>query len=387
MPKQESLYEMLGLEKEASQADIKKAYYKLALQWHPDRNPDPEATAKFQALQRIYEVLSDPVKRKLYDNTGSLQECEDMVQGDNFSELYAAFREATKVTEEDVDSFAAKYRGSAEERTDLLQLVNKFRGDMRCVFDWLMLSRTDLDSHRFRDTLEQAVAAGELKAYKAYKAWSASVAATPRPTADPLAPPKPSKKKKGSKQGEGDDSMALVAAIRGKGAGAAFNGMLASLEAKYASKGKGSSSITKAAAAAAAGGSSKGKQGGGKKQQKRQATPSSEDEDDEEEAAAAAGSGSDDGSSIIADDDDGDDVAAAAEPTDEEFAAARARLEQRMTGQQGPGAAAAGKRKGQQQQQKTKAKKKQAAGDQMAAAGAKQRKAAAGAAAKRQKKA
>uniref|UniRef100_A0A383WBA2 J domain-containing protein n=1 Tax=Tetradesmus obliquus TaxID=3088 RepID=A0A383WBA2_TETOB len=380
---------MLGLEKEASQADIKKAYYKLALQWHPDRNPDPEATAKFQALQRIYEVLSDPVKRKLYDNTGSLQECEDMVQGDNFSELYAAFREATKVTEEDVDSFAAKYRGSAEERTDLLQLVNKFRGDMRCVFDWLMLSRTDLDSHRFRDTLEQAVAAGELKAYKAYKAWSASVAATPRPTADPLAPPKPSKKKKGSKQGEGDDSMALVAAIRGKGAGAAFNGMLASLEAKYASKGKGSSSITKAAAAAA-GGSSKGKQGGGKKQQKRQATPSSEDEDDEEEAAAAAaaaGSDSDGGSSIIADDDDGDDVAAAAEPTDEEFAAARARLEQRMKGQQGPGAAAAGKRKGQQQQQKTKAKKKQAAGDQMAAAGAKQRKAAAGAAAKRQKKA
>ncbi|WIA21276.1 hypothetical protein OEZ85_000509 [Tetradesmus obliquus] len=384
MPKQESLYEMLGLEKEASQADIKKAYYKLALQWHPDRNPDPEATAKFQALQRIYEVLSDPVKRKLYDNTGSLQECEDMVQGDNFSELYAAFREATKVTEEDLDSFAVKYRGSAEERADLLQLVNRFRGDMRAVFDWLMLSRTDLDSHRFRDTLEQAVAAGEVKAYKAYKAWSASVAAAPRPTADPLAPPKPSKKKKGSRQGEGDDSMALVAAIRGKG-GAAFNGVLASLEAKYAGKSKGSSSKAKAAA----GGSSKNKQGGGKKQQKRQATPSSEDEDDEEEAAAA-GSDSDGGSSIIADDDDGDDVAAAAEPTDEEFAAARARLEQRMKGQQGPGTAAAGKRKGQQQQQqqqKTKTKKKQAAGDQMAAAGAKQKKAAAGATAKRLKKA
>lgn len=56
-----------------------------------------------------------------------------------------------------------KYRGSAEERADLLQLVNRFRGDMRAVFDWLMLSRTDLDSHRFRDTLEQAVAAGRSK--------------------------------------------------------------------------------------------------------------------------------------------------------------------------------------------------------------------------------
>ncbi|KAF6258506.1 hypothetical protein COO60DRAFT_1626402 [Scenedesmus sp. NREL 46B-D3] len=225
MPQQESLYEMLGLEKEASQADIKKAYYKLALQWHPDRNPEPEATAKFQALQRIYEVLSDPAKRKLYDNTGSLQECEDMVQGGNFQELYNAFREATKVTEDDVDSFAAKYRGSADERADLLQLVNRFRGDMRSVFDWLMLSRPELDSHRFRDILEEAITAGkqgsgtsgcEVKATKAYKAWSASVAATSRPTADPLAPPKPRKKKGSRQQGEADDSMALVAAIRGK---------------------------------------------------------------------------------------------------------------------------------------------------------------------------
>jgi DnaJ family protein C protein 9 len=55
-----------------------------------------------------------------------------------------------------------KYRGSAEERADLLQLVTRFRGDMRAVFDWLMLSRPELDSHRFRDTLEEAVAAGAL---------------------------------------------------------------------------------------------------------------------------------------------------------------------------------------------------------------------------------
>jgi hypothetical protein len=60
-----------------------------------------------------------------------------------------------------------------------------------------------------------SLSAGEIKAFKAYKAWSASVAATPRPTADPLAPPKPSKKKAGKKAGA-DDSMALVAAIRGK---------------------------------------------------------------------------------------------------------------------------------------------------------------------------
>eukprot|EP00882_Tetradesmus_deserticola_P026750 GHRQ01029540.1.p3 GENE.GHRQ01029540.1~~GHRQ01029540.1.p3 ORF type:complete len:126 (+),score=26.29 GHRQ01029540.1:877-1254(+) len=54
-----------------------------------------------------------------------------------------------------------KYRGSADERADLLQLVNRFRGNMRSVFDWLMLSRPELDSHRFRDILEEAIEAGK----------------------------------------------------------------------------------------------------------------------------------------------------------------------------------------------------------------------------------
>jgi DnaJ family protein C protein 9 len=54
----------------------------------------------------------------------------------------------------------ATYRGSSDERADLLQLYTQFSGDMPRVFDWLMLSRTDLDSHRFRDAIEAAIAAG-----------------------------------------------------------------------------------------------------------------------------------------------------------------------------------------------------------------------------------
>lgn len=53
-----------------------------------------------------------------------------------------------------------QYRGSAEERADLLRYYNDFIGDMNRVFDWLMLSRPELDSHRFRDMLEQAIAQG-----------------------------------------------------------------------------------------------------------------------------------------------------------------------------------------------------------------------------------
>ncbi|XP_010170787.1 dnaJ homolog subfamily B member 8-like [Antrostomus carolinensis] len=66
-------YEVLGLQKSASQDDVKKSYRKLALKWHPDKNPSKkeEAEKKFKAIAEAYEVLSDPEKRSLYDKTVS----------------------------------------------------------------------------------------------------------------------------------------------------------------------------------------------------------------------------------------------------------------------------------------------------------------------------
>ncbi len=64
-------YKILGIDKNASQEDIKKAYKKLARKFHPDLNPDnPEAHNKFQELNEANEVLSDPDKRKKYDQYG-----------------------------------------------------------------------------------------------------------------------------------------------------------------------------------------------------------------------------------------------------------------------------------------------------------------------------
>ncbi len=60
-------YAALNLRSSASLADIKKAFRQAASTHHPDRNPAPEAAARFRAAQEAYEVLSDPVKRQAFD--------------------------------------------------------------------------------------------------------------------------------------------------------------------------------------------------------------------------------------------------------------------------------------------------------------------------------
>mmetsp|Transcript_22149 Transcript_22149/g.45870 ORF Transcript_22149/g.45870 Transcript_22149/m.45870 type:complete len:395 (-) Transcript_22149:773-1957(-) len=67
----DDLYEILGCPKNADDAALKKAYRRLAVKWHPDKNPDnEEATKNFQKISEAYATLSDPKKRKLYDLGG-----------------------------------------------------------------------------------------------------------------------------------------------------------------------------------------------------------------------------------------------------------------------------------------------------------------------------
>ena len=71
-------YEVLGASKDASQQDLKKAYRRLAMKYHPDRNPDDqEALAKFKEAKEAYEILSDAQKRAAYDQYGHAGRSEE----------------------------------------------------------------------------------------------------------------------------------------------------------------------------------------------------------------------------------------------------------------------------------------------------------------------
>ena len=70
MTDERDYYEVLGVQKDAPKQDIKRAYRKLAMKYHPDRNKAPEAEEKFKEISEAYAVLSNDEKRSQYDQFG-----------------------------------------------------------------------------------------------------------------------------------------------------------------------------------------------------------------------------------------------------------------------------------------------------------------------------
>ncbi|KVI12060.1 chaperone protein dnaJ 6-like [Cynara cardunculus var. scolymus] len=219
-----SLYEILGVERTASQQEIKKAYHKLALRLHPDKNPgDEDAKEKFQQLQKVISILGDEEKRALYDQTGCVDDAD--LAGDVVQNLKDFFRTMyKKVTEADIDEFEANYRGSESEKTDLIDLYKKYKGHMNRLFCSMLCSDPKLDSHRFKDIIDEAISTGEVKSMKAYQKWAKQISETKPPT-NPLQRRRKSKK-------ESDDLYAIISQRQSERKGR-LDAMFSSLVGKY----------------------------------------------------------------------------------------------------------------------------------------------------------
>jgi molecular chaperone DnaJ len=104
-------YEVLGIERDADQAEVKRAYRKLAVKYHPDRNPgDKESEDKFKEAAEAYEVLQDPEKRQLYDQYGHQGPAQAGFEG--FGDLNDIFAHFGSLFSDFGDFFGHGQRGS-----------------------------------------------------------------------------------------------------------------------------------------------------------------------------------------------------------------------------------------------------------------------------------
>jgi DnaJ family protein C protein 9 len=125
MGKGGNLYKTLGVAQDADHAAVCKAYRKLALRYHPDRNPD--GADAFKAVSAAYEVLGDADARRAYDVTGRMPGSN----GEDDPELSEAERFDNMGRE--IRAFYATYRGSEEERADLVTAFATSKGGFKTL--------------------------------------------------------------------------------------------------------------------------------------------------------------------------------------------------------------------------------------------------------------
>jgi len=249
-------YTVLGLPEDATPSQIKTAYRKAALKHHPDKatNEADKAAAhtKFQEIAFANAILSDERRRKRYDVTGRTEESLDL--DDDTFDWVSYYREQYKdvVTAEVIESFAGKYKGSEEEKRDVLKWYEKCEGKMAKLYKNVMLSDPAEDEERFRAIIDEGIESGEAEGYAAYTEESENSqrkrveaarkkkekeAKEAEKHAEDLGIGKDLKKKKSGKK-EKDGGMGDLAALIGQRQQGRANNFLADLEAKYAPKGK-----------------------------------------------------------------------------------------------------------------------------------------------------
>ena len=162
---EEDLYSLLGVQKNATTTEIRKAYRRLAFLCHPDKNKtDPNASSKFANISRAYKILYNPESRKIYDETG---EYDEENQGEiNITDTLTYFRKI--YSPKDIESFEKKYVGSKEEEEDLINFYNENGGDIKTILEWIPFSKNE-DVERYIKIFEKLFKKKTLKKNKKFE--------------------------------------------------------------------------------------------------------------------------------------------------------------------------------------------------------------------------
>lgn len=167
-------YETLGVESSATSIEIKRAYKKLSLKYHPDKvqqkGGELDATL-FPKIQFAYSILSDDTLRRRYDTTGSMDSFGDYGETFDWREFFDSTGE--KITAERIEEDRAMYQGSEEEQEEILLLFVRYEGDFLRIFESVPhLDFTEALEARVFQIIEDGINSGTIELDKSIgKTW------------------------------------------------------------------------------------------------------------------------------------------------------------------------------------------------------------------------
>ncbi|XP_044259833.1 J domain-containing protein CG6693 [Tribolium madens] len=162
----DDIYEILGVEHDATEKEIKKAYHKLSLLVHPDRVDDSKkalSTEKFKVLGKIHTILQDKEKRKIYDDYGEIDEETD--SSFNWLDYWRAIFK--KIDVKVIEEYEKNYIGSETELRDIKKAYVAGKGNMDLILEMVPFSNCD-NEPRILEIVRKMVDEGEVEEYPGF---------------------------------------------------------------------------------------------------------------------------------------------------------------------------------------------------------------------------